>query len=140
MDRPHIMGIVNVTPDSFSDGGRHNTTERAIEHGLRLAAEGAAILDIGGESTRPGSDPVPLDEELRRVIPVVEGLRAKSEVRISVDTRKGEVMRRAAKAGADILNDVSALTHDPGALERRSSDRLAGHLDARPGRPQDHER
>lgn len=117
MDRPHIMGIVNVTPDSFSDGGRHNTTERAVEHGLRLAAEGAAILDIGGESTRPGSDPVGLDEELRRVIPVIEGLRAKSDVRISVDTRKAEVMRAAAKAGADILNDVSALTHDPHALD-----------------------
>lgn len=117
MDRPHIMGIVNVTPDSFSDGGRHNTTEQAIAHGLRLAAEGAAVLDVGGESTRPGSDPVALDEELRRVIPVIEGLRAQTDVRISVDTRKAEVMRAAAKAGADILNDVSALTHDPDALD-----------------------
>lgn len=117
LDRPHIMGIVNVTPDSFSDGGCHDTTERAIAHGLALAAEGADILDIGGESTRPGSDPVPVAEELRRVIPVIEGLRAKSEIRISIDTRKAEVMRQAAAAGADILNDVSALTHDPAALE-----------------------
>ncbi|MEQ1695163.1 MAG: dihydropteroate synthase [Hyphomicrobiaceae bacterium] len=117
MDRPQIMGIVNVTPDSFSDGGRHDTTARAIKHALRLAAEGADILDIGGESTRPGSDPVTLAEELRRVIPVIEGVRAATDVRISVDTRKAEVMRQAAKAGADILNDVSALTHDPEALD-----------------------
>ena len=117
LDRPRIMGIVNVTPDSFSDGGQHDTAARAIEHGLRLVAEGADILDIGGESTRPGSEPVPLAEELRRVIPVIEGLRAKTDVRISIDTRKAEVMRQAAKAGADILNDVSALTHDPDALD-----------------------
>ena len=117
MDRPRLMGIVNVTPDSFSDGGQHDTTARAIEHGLRLAAAGADILDIGGESTRPGSDPVPLAEELRRVIPVIEGLRAATGVRLSVDTRKAEVMRAAAKAGVDIVNDVSALTHDPGALD-----------------------
>jgi dihydropteroate synthase len=117
LDRPRIMGIVNVTPDSFSDGGRHDTTERAIAHGLQLAAEGADILDIGGESTRPGADPVPLDEELRRVIPVITGLRAKTDARISVDTRNAEVMRQAAIAGADIINDVSGLTHDPNALD-----------------------
>ena len=117
LDRPRIMGIVNVTPDSFSDGGSFLATQSAIDHGLKLAEEGADILDIGGESTRPGSDPVPLDEELRRVIPVLEGLRAKTDVRISVDTRKSGVMRRAADAGVDILNDVSALTHDPVALE-----------------------
>jgi dihydropteroate synthase len=117
MDRPQIMGIVNVTPDSFSDGGQHDTAARAIAHGLRLVAEGADILDIGGESTRPGSEPVPLAEELRRVLPVIEGLRAQTEVRLSVDTRKSEVMRQAARAGVDILNDVSALTHDPDALD-----------------------
>ncbi len=116
MDRPRIMGIVNVTPDSFSDGGRFATTRAAIDHGLKLAEEGADILDIGGESTRPGSDAVALDEELRRVIPVLEGLRARTTARISVDTRKAEVMRRAAASGADILNDVSAFTHDPEAL------------------------
>ncbi|MCB1522319.1 MAG: dihydropteroate synthase [Hyphomicrobiaceae bacterium] len=117
LDRPRIMGIVNVTPDSFSDGGRHDSTEAAIAHALRLEAEGADILDIGGESTRPGSDAVALDEELARVIPVIEGLRPRTEKLISIDTRKAEVMRRAAAAGADILNDVSALTHDPDALE-----------------------
>ncbi|WP_439544376.1 dihydropteroate synthase [Hyphomicrobium sp.] len=117
LDRPRLMGIVNVTPDSFSDGGRHNSTEAAIAHGLSLAEEGADILDVGGESTRPGSDTVSLDDELRRVIPVIEGLRAKTDKLISIDTRKSEVMRRAADAGADILNDVSALTHDPAALE-----------------------
>lgn len=124
MDRPQIMGIVNVTPDSFSDGGRHDTTTRAIEHALNLAAQGANILDIGGESTRPGSDPVPLAEELRRVIPVIEGVREKTDIHISVDTRKAEVMRQAAKAGADILNDVSALTHEPDALDAAASSGL----------------
>jgi dihydropteroate synthase len=116
LDRPRIMGIVNVTPDSFSDGGQHKSAAAAIAHGLTLAEEGADILDIGGESTRPGADIVTLDEELRRVIPVIEGLRAKTDARISIDTRKAEVMRRAIAAGADILNDVSALTHDPASL------------------------
>jgi len=116
LDCPRIMGIVNVTPDSFSDGGRFGSSREAIEHGLRLAEEGAEILDIGGESTRPGADPVPLQEELARVLPVIEGLRARTDVPISIDTRKAEVMARAAAAGADILNDVSALTHDPAAL------------------------
>src|SRR5665647_502742 len=116
LDRPRIMGIVNVTPDSFSDGGLHASTQAAIAHGLMLAEEGADILDIGGESTRPGADYVPVEEELARVLPVIEGLRARSGVLISIDTRKGEVMRQAAAGGADILNDVSALTHDPDAL------------------------
>lgn len=117
MNRTHIMGIVNVTPDSFSDGGQLDGTNAAIDHALKLAEEGADILDIGGESTRPGSDAVALEEELRRVIPVIEGLRGRTDKKISVDTRKAEVMRAAAAAGADILNDVSALTHDPKALE-----------------------
>ncbi len=117
LDKPRIMGIVNVTPDSFSDGGNFLAAKAAIAHGLRLVEEGADILDIGGESTRPGAEPVSLAEELRRVIPVIEGLRAKTDARISVDTRKAEVMRRAADAGADMLNDVSALAHDPAALE-----------------------
>lgn len=117
LDRPRIMGIVNVTPDSFSDGGRLGSVEAAVDHALRLADEGADILDIGGESTRPGSDAVALDEELRRVIPVIEALRPRTDRLISVDTRKAEVMRRAAQAGSDILNDVSALTHDPDAME-----------------------
>jgi dihydropteroate synthase len=117
LERPRIMGIVNVTPDSFSDGGLHDDTGKAVAHALRLADEGADILDVGGESTRPGSDAVALKEELRRVIPVIEQLRSKTGKLISVDTRKAEVMRQAAAAGADILNDVSALTHDPQALD-----------------------
>jgi dihydropteroate synthase len=116
LDRPRIMGIINVTPDSFSDGGLHASAQAAIAHGLQLAAEGADILDIGGESTRPGADYVPVEEELARVIPVIEGLRARTDVLISIDTRKAAVMRLAAAAGADILNDVSALTHDPDSM------------------------
>ena len=115
LDRPRIMGIVNVTPDSFSDGGRHATAEQAIAYALQMARDGADIIDIGGESTRPGSETVPVEEELARVIPVIEGLRAKSDVRISIDTRKPAVMREAARVGADIINDVSALTFDPEA-------------------------
>jgi dihydropteroate synthase len=116
LERPRLMGIVNVTPDSFSDGGRFAGADDAIAHALRLAEEGADILDIGGESTRPGADTVPLEEELSRVMPVIEGLRPRTEALISIDTRKAEVMARAAAAGADILNDVSALTHDAQAL------------------------
>jgi dihydropteroate synthase len=116
LDRPRIMGIVNVTPDSFSDGGDHATADAAVAHALQLAEDGADILDIGGESTRPGSDAVALDEELRRVIPVIKKLREKTDKLISIDTRKAGVMREAAAAGADIINDVSALTHDADAL------------------------
>ena len=113
--RPLIMGIVNVTPDSFSDGGRHAAAEQAIAHGLKLAAEGADILDVGGESTRPGSEGVDEGEELARVVPVIEGLAAAGH-RVSCDTRKAPVMRAALKAGAAIINDVSALQHDPQSL------------------------
>ncbi len=115
-DGPILMGIVNVTPDSFSDGGQFFTTERAIAHGLKLAKEGAHILDIGGESTRPGAEPVSVEEELRRVIPVIEGLKD-SGVMLSVDTRHAAVMRDAIKAGAAMVNDVSALTHDPESMK-----------------------
>lgn len=117
LDQPRIMGIINVTPDSFSDGGEFASTRDAVEHGLHLIEEGAEILDIGGESTRPQADYVGTNEELRRVIPVIEELRAKTDAVISIDTRKAEVMRRAAAIGANILNDVSAFTHDPEALE-----------------------
>ncbi len=117
LSRPRIMGIVNVTPDSFSDGGHHHAAEQAIAHALRLADEGADILDIGGESTRPGSDPVSLEEELARVMPVIEALAGKVEARLSIDTRKAEVMRRAHAAGIDMINDVSALMYDPRALD-----------------------
>ncbi len=113
--RPLVMGIVNVTPDSFSDGGRHASAEAAIEHGLRLAAEGADILDIGGESTRPGATPVPLEEELARVLPVLAGLRDCGAA-LSIDTMKPEVMAAALATGVDLVNDVNAL-RAPGALE-----------------------
>jgi len=111
--RPLVMGIVNVTPDSFSDGGRYSNVDAAIAHALRLAAEGADILDIGGESTRPYATPVDVTEELRRVIPVIEQLARSTPVPISVDTSKAAVAAAAVKAGAEIINDVSALTGDP---------------------------
>lgn len=116
MTRPHVMGIVNVTPDSFSDGGKYSSVDLAVEHALQLIAEGADILDIGGESTRPGAAPVGLEEELRRVIPVIEALSKVTTVPISIDTYKPEVMRAAIQAGADIVNDICALRED-GALE-----------------------
>lgn len=109
-----IMGVVNVTPDSFSDGGKFYNTEVAIAQGLKLAADGANILDIGGESTRPFSDPVSVDEEIRRVVPVIEALAQRVAIPISIDTTKSEVARRAIKAGASIINDVAALRFDPG--------------------------
>ena len=112
---PLLMGIVNVTPDSFSDGGLYDTTEGAVVHAAELAKAGADIIDIGGESTRPGSDPVEEREELSRVVPVLEGLHGLRAV-ISIDTRKASVARAAAKAGAKIFNDVSALTYDRASL------------------------
>jgi dihydropteroate synthase len=116
MTRPQVMGIVNVTPDSFSDGGKYSSVDLAVQHALQLIAEGADILDIGGESTRPGADPVGLEEELRRVIPVIEALSKVTTVPISIDTYKPEVMRAAVQAGADIVNDICALREE-GALE-----------------------
>ena len=116
LDRPRVMGIVNVTPDSFSDGGRHATVDAAVAHALRLAEEGADVLDVGGESTRPGAEDVPLEEELRRVIPVIERLARETALPISVDTSKPEVMRAAVDAGAGMINDVYALRRD-GALD-----------------------
>lgn len=110
-DRPIVMGIVNVTPDSFSDGGLASDSESAMTHGLAIATEGARILDVGGESTRPGSDAISVDEELARVVPVIRGLVAKGHS-VSCDTRKAQVMKAATAAGAAIINDVSALTFD----------------------------
>ncbi len=108
-----VMGVVNVTPDSFSDGGQFLDAGRAIEHGLQMAAEGAGILDVGGESTRPGAVPVSEEEELRRVLPVIRGLRSQTQALISIDTFKAGVAEQALAAGADIINDVSGLLHDP---------------------------
>lgn len=116
LNRPHVMGIVNVTPDSFSDGGNYTSTEKAVAHALALVADGADVLDIGGESTRPGATPVPLDEELRRVVPVIEQLVTLTKVPLSIDTYKPEVMRAAIAAGIDIVNDVRALQEES-ALE-----------------------
>lgn len=116
LDRPRIMGIVNVTPDSFSDGGERQSMEAVIAHGRRLAAEGADLLDIGGESTRPGAAEVEVAEELRRVIPVIERLAAETGLPISIDTSKPEVMRAAVAAGAGMINDIQALRRD-GALD-----------------------
>ncbi|WP_310234961.1 dihydropteroate synthase [Luteimonas terrae] len=120
LDRPRVMGIVNVTPDSFSDGGAHDDADAAIAHGLRLAEAGADVLDIGGESTRPGADAVSVEEELRRVLPVIEALVARTSLPISVDTSKPEVMRAAVAAGAGLINDVYGLRRD-GALEAAAS-------------------
>lgn len=114
-DGPLVMGIVNVTPDSFSDGGKYLDPDRAIAHGRRLAAEGADILDIGGESTRPGATPVPVQEELDRVMPVIEGLRG-CGVPLSIDTRKAAVMQAALAAGAGMINDITALRGDPESM------------------------
>ncbi len=119
LDRCRVMGIVNVTPDSFSDGGAHDSTAAAIAHALRLVEEGADVLDIGGESTRPGADEVPVEEELRRVIPVIEALATRVEVPISIDTSKPDVMRAAVAAGAGMINDVYALRRE-GALDAAS--------------------
>jgi dihydropteroate synthase len=115
LSQPQVMGIVNVTPDSFSDGGECFSTAAALERARRMVEEGAAIIDVGGESTRPGAQPVPLDEELRRVLPVVEALQRALPVPVSVDTRKPQVMRAAVAAGAGLINDVNALREDGAA-------------------------
>ena len=111
-----IIGVLNVTPDSFSDGGKFFAAEKAIEHGLKMAADGADIVDVGGESTRPGSEAIAVDEELRRVIPVIEKLRTKIDVPISIDTSKTEVALAAIQAGASIVNDVTGGRGDEGML------------------------
>jgi len=119
--RTLIMGVVNVTPDSFSDGGRFSEGAKAVGQGRRLAEEGADILDVGGESTRPGSKPVPEEEEARRVIPAIEELRSQIPIPISIDTRKAAVAEKALEAGAEMVNDISALRYD----ERMA--RVVGH-------------
>jgi Dihydropteroate synthase (EC 2.5.1.15) len=114
--RTWVMGILNVTPDSFFDGGRYFDPGRAVDHGLRLADEGADIIDVGGESSRPGSDPIPAEEEIRRVVPVISSLRAQTRVLLSVDTTKFETARAALEAGADVINDISSFEMDPRLL------------------------
>lgn len=115
--QPLIMGVLNVTPDSFSDGGRYFDPAHAVARGCALAEEGAALLDIGGESSRPGAAPVPVEEELRRVVPVVRALAGRTEVLLSVDTTKAAVAQAALEAGAHIINDITALTGDPAMVE-----------------------
>ncbi len=112
LDRPHVVGILNVTPDSFSDGGRFYSIELALKQGLRMAADGAAMIDVGGESTRPGADRVSEQEELDRVVPVIETLRRELDLPLSIDTTKSVVAREAVAAGADFVNDISGLTFD----------------------------
>lgn len=111
-ERPLIMGILNVTPDSFFDGGRFFDIEKAVEHALRMVEDGADIIDVGGESTRPYSEPVSADEELRRILPVISRIRAQSDTLISIDTYKAKTARAAHNAGADMINDISGLTFD----------------------------
>lgn len=138
---PRVMGIVNVTPDSFSDGGRFLETERAVAHGLQLLEEGADLLDLGGESTRPGAEPVSAEEECARVIPVLEGLlRKRPEALISVDTRKAAVAEAALTAGARIVNDVSGGRDDPAMLPlvaRRGAGLVMMHMQGTPRTMQD---
>lgn len=134
---PLVMGIVNVTPDSFSDGGRHDTPAAALDHALRLIDDGADLLDIGGESTRPGAAAVSVTEEARRVVPLVAALRARGEgVPISVDTMKASVAAAALDAGADIINDVTAGAHDPamlGLCAARGCGLILMHMQGTPG-------
>lgn len=134
LQRPLVMGIVNVTPDSFSDGGRLADAQSAIDHALKLHDEGADILDVGGESTRPGASPVLVDDEARRILPVIEALAARGMV-VSADTRKPEVMQRALEAGASMINDVTALT-SPGAIEVLKKSSAAVCLMHMQGEPQ----
>lgn len=139
LDRPVVMGVLNVTPDSFSDGGKFVRLDAAVQRGLQMVEEGAAIIDVGGESTRPGAQAVDLHEELRRVIPVIARLRDRSSAIISVDTSKPEVMHAAAAAGAAMINDVRAL-REPGALEAAVSSGCAVclmHMSGEPATMQD---
>jgi len=139
LGRPVVMGVLNVTPDSFSDGGHFLDPSAALDRAAQLIEEGASIVDVGGESTRPGAAPVSAGEELRRVMPVVERLAATISVPVSIDTRKPEVMREALAAGATLVNDVSALAA-PGALEAVAASKAAVclmHMQGEPGSMQD---
>jgi dihydropteroate synthase len=135
-ERTVVMGVLNVTPDSFSDGGRYLDPGRAIQHGLEMAAQGSDWIDVGGESTRPGSKPIPAEEELRRVLPVIRGLRERlRSLPISIDTTKAEVAEKAVRAGATILNDVSGLRFDPRLAEvarRHGTPLILMHIRGRP--------
>ena len=133
---PHIMGVVNVTPDSFSDGGQFFNPDKAIEHGFKLVQQGAHILDIGGESTRPGAEVVDVEEEIARVVPVIEGLAGKVSW-ISIDTRNAATMESALKAGANCINDISALEHDFGSIDIAAEAQVPVFLMHAQGTPQE---
>ncbi len=133
--RTAVMGILNVTPDSFSDGGRHSDIESAVARGVEMVREGASIVDVGGESTRPGAAPVSAAEELHRVLPVIRGLRQRVPVPISIDTYKSEVARKALEAGADMVNDISALRFDPAMVGLVARERVPVVLMHMQGRP-----
>ncbi|KCB25122.1 dihydropteroate synthase [Bordetella hinzii] len=138
LERPLVMGIVNVTPDSFSDGGEHDDPDAAVAHARKLIAEGAQILDLGGESTRPGAPPVPAEEEMKRLLPVIEALRD-CGVPLSIDTFKPEVMRAVLDAGADMINDIYGF-RQPGAIEAVAPSRCGlcvMHMRGEPGTMQD---
>ncbi|MFU7557465.1 dihydropteroate synthase [Stieleria sp. JC731] len=140
-ERPLVMGILNVTPDSFSDGGRHNDVDRAIEVALQMQSDGADIIDIGGESTRPYSDPVATEDEIRRTIPVIEGLSDRLAIPISIDTSKAAVASAAIQAGAEIINDVTGLEGDPQMINvalRNEVGICAMHMQGTPQTMQDH--
>ncbi len=135
LSRPHVMAILNVTPDSFSDGGKYNSIELALAQVDKMIKAGVSIVDVGGESTRPGAPDVSLEEELRRVVPVIKAIREKYDVWISVDTSKAEVMRQAIEAGADLINDIRSL-QEPGALEVAAEANLPiclMHMKGQPG-------
>ena len=139
LSHPHVMGILNVTPDSFSDGGKHNTLIEAVKHANAMLNAGATIIDVGGESTRPGAAEVSVDEELSRVVPVVEALSQRFETWISVDTSRPEVIRESARVGAHIINDIRSLQL-PGALEAAAETGLPVclmHMQGQPGTMQD---
>jgi dihydropteroate synthase len=139
LDRARVVGILNVTPDSFSDGGHHDSVEAAVAHGLRMAGEGADMLDVGGQSTRPGAAAVSVEEELRRVLPVIEQLAARTALPIAIDTSRPEVMRAAVAAGAGMINDVHALRRD-GAMDAAAELAVPVclmHMQGEPGSMQD---
>jgi dihydropteroate synthase len=140
LDRPRIMGVVNVTPDSFSDGGRYFTPDSAVRRGRDLAAEGADLLDIGGESTRPGAAPVSAQEEIDRVVPVIEALRREIDLPLSVDTTKAAVARAAISAGAEFINDISGLRLDPEMLQAAAAGGAGVFLMHTRGRPEEMQR
>lgn len=133
--RTAVMGILNVTPDSFSDGGRYPDAESAVARGVEMVRQGASVVDVGGESTRPGADPVSADEELERVLPVVRGLRRRVSTPISIDTCKERVARKALEEGADMVNDVSALRFDPAMVRLLAREEVPVVLMHMQGRP-----